>query len=146
VPAYTAISQALATEINAALTSNLSPAQALAKAAAAGNQAIASGSGSWRGPVLTRSNGSVRGYGRGWVRPRSSIAPATARARWHPPGRRARHWGTAYALVLPVLALTVILFPLVVTSSEKLMMVSQGLTIFEGRSARSPTTCSWPAR
>lgn len=46
VPAYTAISQALATEINAALTSNLSPAQALAKAAAAGNQAIASGSGS----------------------------------------------------------------------------------------------------
>ena len=46
VPAYTAVSQALATEINAALTSNLSPAQALAKAAAAGNQAIASGSGS----------------------------------------------------------------------------------------------------
>ena len=46
VPAYTAISLALATEINAALTSNLSPAQALAKAAAAGNQAIASGSGS----------------------------------------------------------------------------------------------------
>jgi multiple sugar transport system substrate-binding protein len=46
VPAYTAISLALATQINAALTSNLSPAQALAKAAAAGNQAIASGSGS----------------------------------------------------------------------------------------------------
>jgi multiple sugar transport system substrate-binding protein len=46
VPAYTAVSQALATEINAALTSNISPAQALAKAAAAGNQAIASGSGS----------------------------------------------------------------------------------------------------
>jgi multiple sugar transport system substrate-binding protein len=45
-PAYTAISLALATEINAALTSNISPAQALAKAAAAGNQAIASGSGS----------------------------------------------------------------------------------------------------
>jgi ABC-type glycerol-3-phosphate transport system permease component len=38
------------------------------------------------------------------------------------------------------------LFPLVVTSSEKLMMISQGLTLFEGRSARSPTTCSWPAR
>jgi multiple sugar transport system substrate-binding protein len=46
VPAYTAISLDLATEINAALTSNLSPAQALAKAAAEGNQAIASGSGS----------------------------------------------------------------------------------------------------
>jgi len=46
VPAYTAVSQALATEINAALTSNISPAQALAKAAAAANQAIASGSGS----------------------------------------------------------------------------------------------------
>jgi len=46
VPAYTAISLALATEINAALTSNISPAQALAKAAAAGNQAITSGSGS----------------------------------------------------------------------------------------------------
>jgi hypothetical protein len=36
----------LATEINDALTSNLSPAQALAKAAAEGNQAIASGSSS----------------------------------------------------------------------------------------------------
>jgi multiple sugar transport system substrate-binding protein len=46
VPAYTAISLDLATEINAALTSNLSPAQALAKAASEGNQAIASGSGS----------------------------------------------------------------------------------------------------
>jgi multiple sugar transport system substrate-binding protein len=46
VPAYTAVSQALATEINAALTSNISPAQALAKAATAANQAIASGSGS----------------------------------------------------------------------------------------------------
>jgi multiple sugar transport system substrate-binding protein len=46
VPAYTAVSLDLATEINAALTSNLSPAQALAKAAAEGNQAIASGSGS----------------------------------------------------------------------------------------------------
>jgi hypothetical protein len=46
VPAYTAISLDLATEINAALTSNLSPAQALAMAAAEGNQAIASGSGS----------------------------------------------------------------------------------------------------
>jgi multiple sugar transport system substrate-binding protein len=46
VPAYTAISLDLATEINDALTSNLSPAQALAKAAAEGNQAIASGSSS----------------------------------------------------------------------------------------------------
>jgi multiple sugar transport system substrate-binding protein len=46
VPAYTAISLDLATEINAALTSNLSPAQALAKAAAEGDQAITSGSGS----------------------------------------------------------------------------------------------------
>ena len=46
VPAYTAISLALATEINAALTSNITPAQALAKAAAAGDQAIAGGSGS----------------------------------------------------------------------------------------------------
>jgi multiple sugar transport system substrate-binding protein len=46
VPAYTGISLDLATEINAALTSNISPAQALAKAASEGNQAIASGSGS----------------------------------------------------------------------------------------------------
>ena len=46
VPAYTAISLDLATEINDALTSNISPAQALAKAASEGNQAIASGSGS----------------------------------------------------------------------------------------------------
>jgi multiple sugar transport system substrate-binding protein len=46
VPAYTAISLDLATEINAALTSNLSPAAALAKAASEGNQAIASGGGS----------------------------------------------------------------------------------------------------
>jgi multiple sugar transport system substrate-binding protein len=46
IPAYTAISQALATEINAALTGTISPAAALAKAASAGDQAIASGSGS----------------------------------------------------------------------------------------------------
>jgi len=46
VPAYTTISLDLATQINDALTSSLSPAQALAKAAAAGDQAIASGSGS----------------------------------------------------------------------------------------------------
>jgi multiple sugar transport system substrate-binding protein len=44
IPAYTAISTALATEINAALTGGISPAAALAKAAAAGDQAIASGS------------------------------------------------------------------------------------------------------
>ncbi len=44
IPAYTAVSQALATEINAALTGAVSPAAALAKAAAAGDQAIASGS------------------------------------------------------------------------------------------------------
>ncbi len=44
IPAYTAMSTALATEINAALTGGISPAAALAKAAAAGNQAIASGS------------------------------------------------------------------------------------------------------
>ena len=46
IPAYTAISQALATEINAALTGTISPAAALAKAASEGDQAIASGSGS----------------------------------------------------------------------------------------------------
>ena len=47
IPAYTQISLALATEINAALNGTVSPAQALAKAAAEGNQAIASdGSGS----------------------------------------------------------------------------------------------------
>lgn len=45
VPAYTAISTYLSTEINAALTGQVTPAQALAKAAAEGDQAIASGSG-----------------------------------------------------------------------------------------------------
>jgi multiple sugar transport system permease protein len=56
------------------------------------------------------------------VRPRSSIAPATARARWHPPSRRARHWGTAYAFVLPVLVLTVIfsVLPLVLVFQRSL--------------------------
>jgi 6-phospho-beta-glucosidase len=44
IPAYTALSTALATEINAALTGGISPSAALAKAAAAGDQAIASGS------------------------------------------------------------------------------------------------------
>jgi arabinogalactan oligomer/maltooligosaccharide transport system substrate-binding protein len=46
VPAYAAISQALSTEINQALTGHETAAQALAKAAAAGNKAIANGSGS----------------------------------------------------------------------------------------------------
>jgi multiple sugar transport system substrate-binding protein len=46
VPAYTAISLDLATEINDALNGTVTPAQALAKAAAEGNQAIASGTGS----------------------------------------------------------------------------------------------------
>jgi multiple sugar transport system substrate-binding protein len=46
IPAYTAISTALATEINAALTGGITPAAALAKAAATGDAAIASGSGS----------------------------------------------------------------------------------------------------
>jgi len=46
IPAYTEISLDLATEINAALDGTISPAAALAKAAAEGNQAIASGSGS----------------------------------------------------------------------------------------------------
>ena len=56
------------------------------------------------------------------MRPRSSIAPATARARWHPPSRRARHWGTAYAFVLPVLVLTVIfsVLPLVLVFQRSL--------------------------
>jgi ABC-type sugar transport system permease subunit len=56
------------------------------------------------------------------VRPRSSIAPPTARARWHPPSRRARHWGTAYAFVLPVLVLTVIfsVLPLVLVFQRSL--------------------------
>jgi multiple sugar transport system substrate-binding protein len=45
VPAYTAISTYLSTEINAAITGQVTPAQALAKAAAEGNAAIASGSG-----------------------------------------------------------------------------------------------------
>ena len=42
IPAYTGISQALATEINASISGTISPAAALAKAAAAGDQAIAS--------------------------------------------------------------------------------------------------------
>jgi multiple sugar transport system substrate-binding protein len=46
IPAYTAISLDLATEIDAALSGSMSPAAALAKAAAEGNQAIANGSGS----------------------------------------------------------------------------------------------------
>jgi multiple sugar transport system substrate-binding protein len=46
IPAYTAISQDLATEINDALTGSVSPARALATAAAEGDQAIADGSGS----------------------------------------------------------------------------------------------------
>jgi ABC-type sugar transport system permease subunit len=56
------------------------------------------------------------------VRPRSSIAPATARVRWHPPSRRNRHWGTAYAFILPVLALTVIfsVLPLVLVFQRSL--------------------------
>lgn len=44
VPAYTEISLDLATQIQAALNGTVTPAQALAKAAAEGNQAIASGS------------------------------------------------------------------------------------------------------
>jgi hypothetical protein len=43
IPAYTAISTALATEINAAITGTISPSAALAKAAAEGNAAIANG-------------------------------------------------------------------------------------------------------
>jgi multiple sugar transport system substrate-binding protein len=43
LPAYTAISTALATEINAAITGTISPSAALAKAAAQGDQAIANG-------------------------------------------------------------------------------------------------------
>jgi len=46
IPAYAAISQALSNEIYAALTGKITPAQALATAAAQGNQAIANGSGS----------------------------------------------------------------------------------------------------
>jgi multiple sugar transport system substrate-binding protein len=46
IPAYTAISLDLATEINAALEGTIGPAAALAKAAAEGDQAITSGSGS----------------------------------------------------------------------------------------------------
>jgi multiple sugar transport system substrate-binding protein len=44
IPAYTSISLDLATEINSALTGGISPAAALAKAAAEGDQAIATGS------------------------------------------------------------------------------------------------------
>jgi multiple sugar transport system substrate-binding protein len=43
VPAYSAVSQALSDEINAALTGKISPAAALQKAAAAGDKAIANG-------------------------------------------------------------------------------------------------------
>jgi multiple sugar transport system substrate-binding protein len=46
IPAYTAISTALATEIDAAISGKISPAAALAKAAADGDAAIASGAGS----------------------------------------------------------------------------------------------------
>ncbi|MGH3158003.1 MAG: extracellular solute-binding protein, partial [Streptosporangiaceae bacterium] len=46
VPAYTTISLDLATEINDAMNGSVSPAQALAKAAAEGNQAITSQAGS----------------------------------------------------------------------------------------------------
>jgi multiple sugar transport system substrate-binding protein len=46
VPAYTAVSLDLATEINDALNGTVTPAQALAKAAAEGDQAISSGTGS----------------------------------------------------------------------------------------------------
>jgi ABC-type glycerol-3-phosphate transport system substrate-binding protein len=46
VPAYTTVSLDLATEINDALNGSVTPAQALAKAASEGNQAIASGTGS----------------------------------------------------------------------------------------------------
>jgi multiple sugar transport system substrate-binding protein len=46
IPAYTAISTGLATEINAALSGSASPSAALAKAASEGNAAIAGGSGS----------------------------------------------------------------------------------------------------
>jgi multiple sugar transport system substrate-binding protein len=46
IPAYTAISLDLATEINAAISGTISPSAALAKAAAEGNQAIANGTGS----------------------------------------------------------------------------------------------------
>jgi ABC-type sugar transport system permease subunit len=75
----------------------------------------------------------VRGSA-GWVRPRSSIAPATTRPRWRqtrggtagarggPAGGRARQWGTAYAFVLPVLALTIIfsVLPLVLVFQRSL--------------------------
>ncbi|HEY3878520.1 MAG TPA: ABC transporter substrate-binding protein [Trebonia sp.] len=44
IPAYTSVSLDLATEINATLTGGISPAAALAKAASAGDQAIANGS------------------------------------------------------------------------------------------------------
>ncbi|HEX3924018.1 MAG TPA: ABC transporter substrate-binding protein [Streptosporangiaceae bacterium] len=46
IPAYSAISLDLATQINAALTGSVTPAQALAKAASEGNQAITNGTGS----------------------------------------------------------------------------------------------------
>jgi multiple sugar transport system substrate-binding protein len=46
VPAYTTISLDLATEINDAMNGSVTPAQALAKAAAEGDQALASGTGS----------------------------------------------------------------------------------------------------
>jgi multiple sugar transport system substrate-binding protein len=46
IPAYAAISQSLSDEISDALSGKVTPAQALAKAEAAGNQAIAAGAGS----------------------------------------------------------------------------------------------------
>lgn len=45
IPAYAAISQSLSTQIDAALRGSISPQQALSKAAAAGNKAIADGAG-----------------------------------------------------------------------------------------------------
>src|SRR5579875_906423 len=46
----------------------------------------------------------------GWVRPRSSVAPAGKPGRWRsgPAGGRVRRWGTAYTFVVPALVLTVI--------------------------------------
>ena len=76
--------------------------------------------------------------GVGLVRPRSSIAPAAARAGWRqargpaggrarrarggPAGGRACRWGTAYAFIFPVLALTVIfsVLPLVLVFQRSL--------------------------
>jgi ABC-type sugar transport system permease subunit len=57
-----------------------------------------------------------------WVRPRSSIAPASARARWRAPSRRNRHWGVSYAFVLPAVGLTVLfsVVPLVLVLQRSL--------------------------